>query len=184
MKKFLCAVIVIVLVMSLCSVVNAASKDENAKLQVQVDHENKQNGGYANTPQQNGRKWQYGLDKWRKGAKYQITNWSFSPDKVTAELIDRKGNFVKTLEPVKLADGGFQLPSGGIPQGTQLIVPEGCLFCGNEAYVGKSQKSGTADFEGGEHVYYFSTDPKYGFTIYPYHKPLSSQSYTMPDYEE
>ena len=209
MKKFLCAVIALVLVMSLCSVVNAARKksidemsdeeieaelqrrkDEDVKLQIQAEHERKQRGEKVDdineekTAQSEGRTYRYGLDKWRKGAKYQLTNWSFSPDKVTAELIDRKGKVVRTLHPVKLSDGGFQLQSGGIPQGTQLIVPEGCLFCGNAAYVGKSPKSGTADFEEGESVYYFAKDPKYGFTIFPYYKPVGSQSQVMPEYEE
>ena len=91
---------------------------------------------------------------------------------------------MKTYTPRKLSDGGFQLPehSGGVPAGTQLFVPEECLFCGNSEYVGISQKSRKAVFSAGEFVYYKKADPAFGFTIFPYHSYPYPDSYPTEEY--
>ena len=66
--------------------------------------------------QQTTRRWQTGLQEWYSDeAKYQLTNWTFSKDKVTVELIDRRGKVIEkyTIRPYDPGhpEHGFQFCS-------------------------------------------------------------------------
>lgn len=126
-----------------------------------------------------GRQWQYWndvKDMWHDKAKRQFTNWYFSPEKTTVELVNKSDKKVEgpfSLSPVK--DRGFVF-SMGIEQGTQLVVPEGCeLHCDPSKVDTKGKKPQGADKRGngiafypGEIVYFKQTVSP-GFTIFPYH---------------
>ena len=124
-----------------------------------------------------GRQWQYWSDvkgMWREDANYQFTNWTFSPNKTTVELVNKSGRKIDgpiTLTSVK--DRGFVF-NRGVEQGTQLVVPEGCeLHCDPSKVDTKGKRpadkrgAGVA-FYPGETVYYKQTTSP-GFTIFPYH---------------
>ena len=121
--------------------------------------------------QQTTRRWQTGLQEWYSDeAKYQLTNWTFSKDKVTVELIDRRGKVIEkyTIRPYDPGhhEHGFQFGKR-VKARTQIVVPEGCQVHGNPAHVNSS--SNPAIFNEEETMYFESTDDGPGFTIFPYH---------------
>ena len=222
MKKFLCAVIVIVLLMSLCTVVSAArkkssdemtadeidaeiqrlqelkrsrsKKDKDVRLQVEVDHENKQRDDkidneddeedydesedYEDETSSGNRKWSRGIQEWRKGAKYQLTNWKFTKEQVTVELWKKGGKKAietYTMRPYEYLGEDKNIPDFvfgyDINEGTQITVPEGCEIHCNPAEVDLNVKhlkrGGGVGFSAGRTIY-FKTDSS-RFTIFPYH---------------
>ena len=216
MKKFLCAVIVIVLVMSLCSTGYSArkksidemsideieselqrrknsKKDNDVRLQVEVDHENQQDDEEIldeddedyddeeiaeEDTQTRTRKWSRGLQEWRKGAKYQLTNWKITREKVTVELWKKGKNKPQetyTMTPYEFLGENKNIPDFvfgyEIEKGTQITVPEGCEIHCNPAEVDlkvKHLKRGNGvGFSAGRTIY-FKTDSS-RFTIFPYH---------------
>ena len=121
----------------------------------------------------NARRWQTWddvKDTWHdKKAAYQFTNWTFTPDEVTVQLVDRKGKAVRTYTIYPLEDGnpdaGYELGEP-VKAGTQIVVPDGCTVQGDFRHVNRNEDP--AVFGTGEVMYFKSDDRGAGFIIFPY----------------
>ena len=114
--------------------------------------------------------WDDVKDTWHdKKAVYQFTNWTFTPDEVTVQLVDRKGKAVRTYTIYPLEDGnpdaGYELGEP-VKAGTQIVVPDGCIVQGDFRHVNRNEDP--AVFGTGEVMYFNSDDRGAGFIIFPY----------------
>ena len=104
-----------------------------------------------------------------KKATHQFTNWTFTPDEITVQLVDRKGKVVRSYTIYPLEDGnpdaGYELGEP-VKAGTQIVVPDGCIVQGDFRHVNRNEDP--AVFGTGEVMYFKSDDRGSGFTIFPY----------------
>ena len=116
--------------------------------------------------------WDDVKDIWHSQATHQLTNWTFSHDSMTFQLVDRDGKVAANylIKPSQYEDDkifGFS----GIASGTQIVVPEGYKLYVDPFVVDmsgrKPEEYGIAIFNAGEVVYYKKTAATHGFTIEP-----------------
>ena len=121
---------------------------------------NRQTSGNRQTPQNNSSSYRAAQDTNKKTARrwqtwddvkntwydrktaYQFTNWIFTPDEVTVQLVDRNGRAVKNYTIYPLEDGnpdaGYELGEP-VKAGTQIVVPDGCIVQGDFRHVNRNE---------------------------------------------
>ena len=167
---------------------NPLTQDNNNSVQFRNNNSRPSNYGNRQTSQQkssksrasqeqaknkHARRWQTWddvKDTWHdKKVTHQFTNWTFTPDEVTVQLVDRKGKAVKSYTIYPLEDGnpdaGYELGEP-VKAGTQIVVPDGCIVQGDFRHVNRNEDP--AVFGTGEVMYFKSDDRGSGFTIFPY----------------